>query len=107
MERVLSAADLRGAVDRLAALPAAERARLPGISAPRATQSLAGAVVAHTAMKLTGLATVTICPWALREGVLLRHVEDGPAWWAEVARRSEKEPDGAGPVPLRIAAARH
>jgi exopolyphosphatase/guanosine-5'-triphosphate,3'-diphosphate pyrophosphatase len=41
-------------------------------------------------MKLTGLATVTICPWALREGVLLRHVEDG-----------------AGPVPLRIAAARH
>ena len=43
----------------------------------------------------------------MREGVLLRHVEDGPAWWAEMARRSEKEPDGAGPVPLRIAAARH
>lgn len=107
VERVLSAADLRGAVDRLAALPAAERARLPGISAPRATQSLAGAVVAHTAMKLTGLATVTICPWALREGVLLRHVEDGPAWWAEITRHSEKESDGPGPVPLRLAAARH
>ncbi|MEV5151201.1 Ppx/GppA family phosphatase [Streptomyces werraensis] len=107
VERVLSAADLRGAVDRLAALPAAERARLPGISAPRAAQSLAGAVVAHTAMKLTGLATVTVCPWALREGVLLRHVEEGPSWWAEISRRSEKESDGADPVPLRSAAARH
>ncbi|MFF9201826.1 Ppx/GppA family phosphatase [Streptomyces sp. NPDC014986] len=105
VERQLSSADLRGAIDRLAALPAAERARLPGISAPRSVQSLAGAVVAHTAMKLTGLRTVTICPWALREGVLLRHIEDGPSWWAEVTRLNEEETAGAGagPVPLRVA----
>ena len=106
VERELSCADLRGAVDRLAALPAADRARLPGISAPRAAQSLAGAVVGHTVMKLTGLRTVTICPWALREGVLLRHLEDGPSWWAEIARLSEKDTAAAEPVPLRIAAAR-
>ena len=106
VERELSCADLRGAIDRLAALPAADRARLPGISAPRAAQSLAGAVVGHTVMKLTGLRTVTICPWALREGVLLRHLEDGPSWWAEIARLSEKETAAAEPVPLRIAAAR-
>ncbi|MCT9142326.1 Ppx/GppA family phosphatase, partial [Streptomyces violarus] len=39
-----------------------------------------------------------------REGVLLRHIEDGPAWWAEVTRRNEEAapPD---PVPLRIATA--
>ncbi len=106
VDRELSCADLRGAIDRLAALPAADRARLPGISAPRAAQSLAGAVVGHTVMKLTGLRTVTICPWALREGVLLRHLEDGPSWWAEIARLSEKETAAAEPVPLRIAAAR-
>ncbi|WNM33072.1 Ppx/GppA family phosphatase [Streptomyces sp. Li-HN-5-11] len=102
VERLLHRADLRDAVDRLAALSAAERAELPGISAPRAEQSLAGAVVAHTAMKLTGLKTVTICPWAIREGVLLRHIEDGPGWWAEVSRLSD---DAAppGPVPLRVA----
>ncbi|BFO18923.1 hypothetical protein SHKM778_53110 [Streptomyces sp. KM77-8] len=104
VERELSCADLRGAIGRLAALPAAERARLPGISAPRAAQSLAGAVVGHTVMKLTGLRTVTICSWALREGVLLRHLEDGPSWWAEIARLSEKETAAAEPVPLRIAA---
>ncbi|MFB9349429.1 Ppx/GppA family phosphatase [Streptomyces heliomycini] len=105
VERELSCADLRVAIDRLAALPAAERARLPGISAPRSAQSLAGAVVGHTAMKLTGLDTVTICPWALREGVLLRHIEDGPSWWAEITRLNEKGPAAADPVPLRIATA--
>ncbi|MFC9127887.1 Ppx/GppA family phosphatase [Streptomyces sp. NPDC057099] len=104
VERELHRAGLREAITALAALPAAERARLPGISAPRATQSLAGAVVAHTAMKLTGIRAVTVCPWAIREGVLLRHIEDGPSWWAEVTRHNEETapPD---PVPLRIAAA--
>lgn len=106
VERELSSEDLRVAIDQLAALPAAERARLPGISAPRSAQSLAGAVVAHTAMKLTGLRTVTICPWALREGVLLRHIEDGPSWWAEITRLNEKEAAATDPVPLRIATAR-
>ncbi|MER7406971.1 Ppx/GppA family phosphatase [Streptomyces sp. NPDC000070] len=102
VDRQLHRAALRETIPRLAALPTAERALLPGISAPRAAQSLAGAVVAHTAMKLTGIRSVTVCPWAIREGVLLRHIEDGPAWWAEVIRRNEEAapPD---PVPLRIA----
>ncbi|MET8948848.1 Ppx/GppA family phosphatase [Streptomyces sp. NPDC004542] len=104
VERVLRRADLRDAVGRLAALPAAERSRLPGISAPRAAQSLAGAMVGHTVMKLTGLGAVTLCPWAIREGVLLRRIEDGPAWWAETTRRSE-EPPPPDPVPLRVAGA--
>ncbi len=102
VERRLRCSDLGDAVERLAALPAAERARLPGISAPRSAQSLAGAVVGHTAMKLTGLESVTLCPWAIREGVLLRHIEDGPAWWAEVLRRSD-EAAPPPPVPLRLA----
>lgn len=104
VERQLHRSDLREAVAALAALPSSQRAELPGISAPRALQSLAGAVVGHTAMKLTGIESVTICPWAIREGVLLRHIEDGPSWWADIARRNEETapPD---PVPLRLAAA--
>ncbi|MFJ8106167.1 Ppx/GppA family phosphatase [Streptomyces sp. NPDC096132] len=103
VERTLHCRDLGAAVDRLAALPAAERARLPGISAPRAAQSLAGAVVGHTAMKLTGLRTVTVCPWAIREGVMLRHIEEGAAWWAEVTRVDDEEAGPPGRVPLRVA----
>ncbi|MEU7721965.1 Ppx/GppA phosphatase family protein [Streptomyces tibetensis] len=104
VDRQMHRSDLRAAIAQLAALPAAERAHLPGISAPRAAQSLAGAVVGHTALKLTGIKAVTVCPWAIREGVLLRHIEDGPSWWAEVALRSE-EAAPADPVPLRLARA--
>ncbi|MEU4998033.1 Ppx/GppA family phosphatase [Streptomyces sp. NPDC021622] len=101
--RQLARADLRGCLDRLAALPAAERSGLPGVSAPRAVQSLAGAVVGHTAMKLSGVKTVTICPWAIREGVLLRHMEDGGKWWDQTTRDGYEQA-GAEPVALRIAA---
>ncbi|WP_369275195.1 Ppx/GppA family phosphatase [Streptomyces sp. R11] len=104
VERRLERSALREAVGRLAALPTTERALLPGISAPRAEQSLAGAVVAHTAMKLTGLRTVTVCPWAIREGIMLRHIEDGASWWAEISRLGEEDAP-ADPVPLRIAPA--
>ncbi|SHH56675.1 Ppx/GppA phosphatase family protein [Streptomyces sp. 3214.6] len=102
MDRTLRRRDLAEAVDTLAALSTAERARLPGISAPRAAQSLAGAVVGHTAMKLTGLTAVTVCPWAIREGVMLRHLEDGPSWWADLTRLPDEDapPD---PLPLRLA----
>lgn len=100
--RYLSSRDLRGCIDTLAALPTAERAQLPGISAPRARQSLAGAVVAHTVMKLTGTKTAAISPWAIREGVLLRYIEDGAAWWSAIADRGE-DAVTTGSVPLRIA----
>ncbi|MEU0007898.1 Ppx/GppA family phosphatase [Streptomyces sp. NPDC006314] len=102
VERGLACRDLREAVHTLAALPAAERAQLPGISAPRAAQSLAGAVVGHTALKLMGLRRAVVCPWAIREGVLLRYVEDGPDWWTDITGTA----DTATPSPsatLRIA----
>ncbi|WP_030688289.1 hypothetical protein [Streptomyces sp. NRRL B-1347] len=101
VSRTLHRSGLRQARDRLALLPAAERARLPGISAPRAGQSLAGAVVGHTAMKLMGLKSAAVCPWALREGVLLRHIEDGPQWWDDLGEDGEQGP--IGKAPLRVA----
>jgi exopolyphosphatase / guanosine-5'-triphosphate,3'-diphosphate pyrophosphatase len=72
--RTLTAADLDRLVPRLAALTAAQRAALRGVSAPRARQILAGAVVARTVLRALRLSRVDICPWALREGVILRHL---------------------------------
>ncbi|MEV7690822.1 Ppx/GppA phosphatase family protein [Streptomyces bungoensis] len=94
--------DLLGAIDALAALPAAERAQLPGISAPRAAQSLAGAVVGHTALKLMGVRRVVVCPWAIREGVLLRYIEEGADWWTDTAVDPETAPPPRAAA-LRIA----
>ena len=36
---------------------------------------LAGAVVAEATMEAIGLSSVEICPWALREGVILRRLD--------------------------------
>ncbi|MGW1617052.1 replication-relaxation family protein [Streptomyces sp. NPDC002285] len=100
--RYLASRELRSCIDPLATLSTAERAQLPGISAPRARRSLAGAVVAHMVMKLTGTKTAAICPWAIREGVLLRYIEDGAAWWLAIAERGE-DTVTTGSVPQQIA----
>ncbi|WP_191874488.1 Ppx/GppA phosphatase family protein [Streptomyces filipinensis] len=102
VQRDMRCRELREAVRTLAALPAAERAQLPGISAPRAEQSLAGAVVGHTALKLMGLRGAVVCPWAIREGVLLRYIEDGADWWTEAAGTTDTAAPPA-PTALRIA----
>ncbi|MFF3487900.1 Ppx/GppA family phosphatase [Streptomyces sp. NPDC002701] len=95
--RSMTRADLGRAVQQLAALPAAERALLPGISLARAPQSLAGAIVAHTTMKLMGIDEVAVCPWALREGVLLRCIEDGSSdWWDAYGLHAEEAAAEAG-----------
>ncbi|MFG3200760.1 Ppx/GppA family phosphatase [Streptomyces sp. NPDC048192] len=102
VRREMRCGDLREAVRTLAALPAAERAQLPGISAPRAEQSLAGAVVGHTALKLMGLRGAVVCPWAIREGVLLRYIEDGADWWTDITGATDPAVPPS-PAPLRIA----
>jgi exopolyphosphatase / guanosine-5'-triphosphate,3'-diphosphate pyrophosphatase len=75
VERVLTRAALEDWVPRLTGMSAAERATLPGVSVGRAPQLLAGALVAEAAMDLFGVESLEICPWALREGVILRRLD--------------------------------
>ncbi|MCT9930257.1 Ppx/GppA family phosphatase [Planotetraspora sp. A-T 1434] len=75
VKRTLAHEDLTEWTGRLSAMPAAERAELPGVSAGRAAQLLAGAVVADAAMDLFELPVLEICPWALREGMILRRLD--------------------------------
>ena len=75
MRRTLNRADLVKAVSHLATLGDDEIATLPGVSPDRAHQMRAGAIVAEATMDLFDLDELEICPWALREGVLLRHMD--------------------------------
>lgn len=75
VRRYLSREAMADNVVKLADMSASERARLPGVSAERAQQLLAGAVVADAAMDLFEVAELQICPWALREGVILRRLD--------------------------------
>jgi len=76
--RSLLRADLAGLVDRLVAMDNRARSTLPGVSPRRAAQLLAGALVVQAAMDLLALDTLEICPWALREGVILRRLDGIP-----------------------------
>ena len=75
VRRHLDRDDLRAWVPKLAAMSARERADLSGVSAGRAPQLLAGAIVAEAAMDLLGVERLEIAPWALREGVILERLD--------------------------------
>ncbi|MEU6676750.1 Ppx/GppA phosphatase family protein [Streptomyces sp. NPDC046925] len=78
VQRELKRKSLEDWVPQLAAMTVVERAELPGVSEGRAGQLLAGALVAEGAMDLFGVETLEICPWALREGVILRRLDHLP-----------------------------
>ncbi|MEU1273362.1 Ppx/GppA phosphatase family protein [Streptomyces sp. NPDC005799] len=75
VQRELKRESLEAWVPRLAGMTEAQRADLPGVSDGRAGQLLAGALVAEGAMDLFGVDSLEICPWALREGVILRRLD--------------------------------
>jgi exopolyphosphatase / guanosine-5'-triphosphate,3'-diphosphate pyrophosphatase len=74
-KRFLKHADVAMWAERLATLDRDERARLPGVSEGRASQALAGAIVADAVMDLMDVTQLEICPWALREGVILKRLD--------------------------------
>ncbi|MBO2450979.1 Ppx/GppA family phosphatase [Actinomadura barringtoniae] len=73
--RVLKHSALTEWTERLAQMTAEERAELPGVSERRVHQLPAGAIVADAAMDLFELPELEVCPWALREGVILRRLD--------------------------------
>ena len=75
VQRELTLQALNKWVPKIADMNHAERAQLPGISVGRAEQLLAGAIVAQEAMEFLKLETLEICPWALREGIILRRLD--------------------------------
>ncbi|MEU3726383.1 Ppx/GppA phosphatase family protein [Streptomyces sp. NPDC031705] len=78
VQRDLTRKSLEEWVPRLTAMTTSQRAALPGVSEGRAAQLLAGALVAEAAMDLFGVDDLEICPWALREGVILRRLDHLP-----------------------------
>lgn len=75
VRRTLSHAKLVPWAERLATMSNDERVDLPGVSERRAAQLPAGAIVADAAMDLFGVSELEICPWALREGIILRRLD--------------------------------
>jgi len=73
--RELTAAGLDQLVAFVSRIESSALAELPGVSPDRAHQIPAGAAVAATALAVLDVPCVRICPWALREGVILRRLD--------------------------------
>jgi exopolyphosphatase / guanosine-5'-triphosphate,3'-diphosphate pyrophosphatase len=66
---------IRKICNRLGDMTLDERTKLPGVSANRARQIVAGAYVTESVMRNLDLRELEICPWALREGVVLKWMD--------------------------------
>lgn len=73
--RTLAATGLRQVLAFIRHIPSAALAGMEGVSARRARQLLAGAVVAEAVLRHLGIEMIELCPWALREGIILRRLD--------------------------------
>jgi exopolyphosphatase/guanosine-5'-triphosphate,3'-diphosphate pyrophosphatase len=62
-------------VPKLQVLDIKSRQDLPAVSAERAPQIVAGSMVARQLMRTLDLKEIRICPWALREGIVLHRLD--------------------------------
>ena len=75
VSRSLAAADLSAWIPKLIDMTPEQLAILPGVSLSRTHQLVPGALVAEACMDIFGLPELEICPWALREGVILERLD--------------------------------
>jgi exopolyphosphatase/guanosine-5'-triphosphate,3'-diphosphate pyrophosphatase len=75
VRRALPAAVLAEKLPELVTMTDAKRRRLPGVSPNRSHQLVAGAIVAEAVMDIFGVPELEICPWALREGIILERLD--------------------------------
>ncbi len=73
--RVLTRTGLEQVTAFISRMSSGDLAELDGVSSGRSHQLLAGAVVSAAAMDALSIAELELCPWALREGVILRRLD--------------------------------
>ncbi len=98
--RLLTDVGLRQLAAFITRMSAGDLAELEGVSPSRAHQLVAGALVAEAAMRAMRVTQLEICPWALREGVILRRLDTLEASArlpsAQTDRSAQNTPDGLG-----------
>jgi len=79
VKRTLTSNGLRQLIAFISRMTSADRAELEGVSVDRSQQLVAGALIAEASMRALALDSIDICPWALREGLILRKLDTEPS----------------------------
>ncbi len=75
VSRTLTADDLTKWIPKLLEMSDDDISSLPGVSSSRSHQMVAGALVADAVLDIFDLPQLEICPWAMREGVILERLD--------------------------------
>jgi exopolyphosphatase/guanosine-5'-triphosphate,3'-diphosphate pyrophosphatase len=75
----LTLSALRAWEERLSAMTAAERARVPGLDPGRVDTIVPGAVILRSILQATGAESALVCDAALREGIIADYLSRRPA----------------------------
>ncbi|HZE03056.1 MAG TPA: Ppx/GppA phosphatase family protein [Pseudonocardiaceae bacterium] len=75
VRRTLTDAGLSQVIAFISRMSVEDLAELDGVSASRSHQLVAGALVVQATMRALDVDELTLCPWALREGVILRRLD--------------------------------
>lgn len=75
IRRTLRRTGLQQVMTFIRCIPPSKLAAMEGVSSGRAHQLLAGAIVAESALRQLDIDEIDVCPWALREGVILRRLD--------------------------------
>ncbi len=108
VRRVLTKDKLTEAIETIVEMPVDKRSELAGVSVGRAPQLLAGAVVAESVMDLAGVDELELCPWALREGIILNYLdhleyfESGSIKARKIGQRMRLQTDDPGAAALEV-----
>ncbi|QWF79912.1 Ppx/GppA phosphatase family protein [Amycolatopsis sp. CA-230715] len=104
VRRVLTDTALRQLIAFISRMPSGDLAQLEGVSASRAGQLAGGALVAQATMRALSLHELEICPWALREGVILRRLDhsNGAGEAADGARGNSSRNQTGGSTGLDV-----
>jgi exopolyphosphatase/guanosine-5'-triphosphate,3'-diphosphate pyrophosphatase len=103
VRRTLTDAGLCQVIAFISRMSADDLAELEGVSASRSHQLVAGALVVQATMRALEVDEMDLCPWALREGVILRRL-DWLDWLDGIDRTAQ--PGRRPPRRTRRAAAR-
>lgn len=101
VRRTLTENALNQLIAFISRITSSDLAEVDGVSPRRAHQLVGGALVAQATMRALGVSELTLCPWALREGVILRRLDHtdldvhGEVWSQQVG------PAGVGPAHRR------
>lgn len=100
VEPSLTFADMQALNEELSVMSLDERLKIPGLNRSRAEIIVAGGQLLEAIMETVGVPELTLCDWALREGVIISHLMRSASAVSTSPAQLERDPSLRGALAL-------